>query len=440
MRALVYFALIMFIVFGHTHSQTSISLNFSATHNGVNKPLDSIYITNLTRGGDTMLYGNDTVLILDHGIGTPIAGNIKSAKLTIQPAMPNPFKGLTTLQFFIPGQDDVYISIYDLTGREEARFSGHLRPGNHSFSLQRGLEGICFVSIVASEERKVYKLISLGDNSGSTKLGYNGWQPCETMQKRGKNGFQWQPGDTLRYFGFATMNSIAGHNIIEDNPVLSEQYIFELINGLPCLNVPFVTDINGNTYRTVKIGTQCWLRENLNVLNYNDGVAIPHVSGNSAWANQNSGARCWYGNDSATYATVYGGMYNWHAVNSGKLCPTGWHVPTNSEWTTLTDFVGGTSTAGNTLKSTLTEPSPHPRWNSPNSGATNATGFSALPGGYRNYSDGMFDNIGYGGHWWTSTAHSSTRAYRVELYSIVGSVFTGNDDYVNAFSVRCVKD
>lgn len=440
MKSFRYIALILFTAIGYVHGQTSITLNFTATQSGVHASLDSIYVTNLTRGGDTMLYGNDTVLLLDHGIGISHAGIIPSEGLTLHPAFPNPFSGMTTVRFFLAKQDIVDLRIYDLMGRVRARFSGSLQPGDHSFTLQSGQEELYFVSVKTPQIQKAQKLISVGRNSGACILEYSGWQPATTMQKLGKSAFTWQPGDSLRYFGFALMNGVAGHSIIEDDPANSTQYSFDLMIGLPCLESPFVTDINGNIYMTVQIGTQCWMRENLKASSYNDGVPIPIVTGDNAWANQTSGARCWYNNDSSAYAAAYGEMYNWYAVNSGKLCPTGWHVPTDAEWTTLTDFAGGTSVAGNKLKSTRTEPAPHPRWNSPNNGATNEFGFSALPGGYRDYYYGTFDNIGYGGHWWSSTAESAARAYRLELYSITGGSFRGNDDYKNAFTVRCVKD
>jgi uncharacterized protein (TIGR02145 family) len=137
-----------------------------------------------------------------------------------------------------------------------------------------------------------------------------------------------------------------------------------------------VTDIDGNIYHTVTIGTQVWMVENLKTTKYRNGDPIPNVTGN-AWAALTTGAYCWYNNDAATYKATYGALYNWYAVaDSRNIAPTGWHVPTDAEWTTLTTFLGGESVAGGKLKETGTN-----HWTSPNTGATNETGFTALPGG-----------------------------------------------------------
>ena len=156
---------------------------------------------------------------------------------------------------------------------------------------------------------------------------------------------------------------------------------------------PTVVDIDGNVYHTVTIGTQVWMVENLKTTKYNDGTAIPLVTDSAAWDELTTPGYCWYNNDSATYKNPYGALYNWYAVSTGKLAPTGWHVPTDSEWAVLTTYVGNTyygglDSAGGALKST-----DKTYWLSPNTGATNSSGFSALPGGFRDYV-GTFYSIG----------------------------------------------
>ena len=138
-----------------------------------------------------------------------------------------------------------------------------------------------------------------------------------------------------------------------------------------------VTDIDGNVYQTVTIGTQVWMVENLKTTRYIDGTAIPLDTNSSTWGGLTTPGYCWY-NDSAIYGNTYGALYNWYAVNTGKLAPAGWHVPTDSEWTVLTTYLGGETVAGGKLKDTGTT-----YWQSPNTGATNASGFLALPGGFR---------------------------------------------------------
>lgn len=194
-----------------------------------------------------------------------------------------------------------------------------------------------------------------------------------------------------------------------------------------------ITDIDGNTYKTVTIGTQTWMAENLKVTKYNDGIAIPNVTDDTAWGELTTGALCDYDNTPSNSET-YGKLYNWHAVNTGKLCPTGWHVPSDAEWTELTDYLGGTSVAGGKLKETGTT-----HWASPNTGATNETGFTALPGGRRIYYV-SFINIGYFGLWWSATESSATNAWYRAMYSDYSNV--GRNDYSKELgcSVRCLRD
>ena len=135
-----------------------------------------------------------------------------------------------------------------------------------------------------------------------------------------------------------------------------------------------VTDIDGNVYTTVIINGHEWMAGNLMTTKYNDGTEIPLEAEGSVWLYLTTPAYCWYDNDQATYGNTYGALYNWYAVNTGKLCPTGWHVSTDAEWTALTDYVGGYSIAGTRLKATS-------GWD--NSGnRTDDYGFSALPGAF----------------------------------------------------------
>ncbi|MDZ7633244.1 MAG: fibrobacter succinogenes major paralogous domain-containing protein [Bacteroidales bacterium] len=139
-----------------------------------------------------------------------------------------------------------------------------------------------------------------------------------------------------------------------------------------------VTDSDGNVYKTLVIGTQIWLAENLKTTKFNDGSQIPFVSEETSWvATLTTPGYCYYDNNTAN-KSVYGGLYNWYAVETGKLCPKGWHVPSDAEWTTITNLFGGESVAGNALKEKGTA-----HWTSPNDGATNESGFTALPGGNR---------------------------------------------------------
>jgi uncharacterized protein (TIGR02145 family) len=195
-----------------------------------------------------------------------------------------------------------------------------------------------------------------------------------------------------------------------------------------------VIDIDGNVYETVKINRQTWMVKNLKTTKYNDGTAIPLVTDEKAWAALSSPGYCWYNNDSLSYKPTYGALYNWYAVNTGKLCPMNWHVPSDEEWTSLITWLGGEVIAGNKLKETGTD-----FWVGPNTGATNEFGFSALPGGFR-YQDGIFHDFGFSGYWWTSTKNSDTRAFFRYMDYEYSNVFRFNNLNKNGFSVRCIRD
>ena len=135
-----------------------------------------------------------------------------------------------------------------------------------------------------------------------------------------------------------------------------------------------MTDKDGNTYKTIQIGTQTWMAENLKTTKYNDRTSIPLVTDATSWSNLSTPACCWQDNVPARKVT-YGVLYNWYTVNTGKLCPSGWHVPSDAEWNVLTDYLGGENIAGGKLKE-----SGFKHWNKPNTGATNETHFSALSG------------------------------------------------------------
>jgi uncharacterized protein (TIGR02145 family) len=210
-----------------------------------------------------------------------------------------------------------------------------------------------------------------------------------------------------------------------------------LIPGIRCPGTPSVTDIDGNLYHTVQIGTQCWTQSNLKVSRYRNGDSIPTGLSNSVWFNTTAGAYAIYDNNPVNDG-LYGKLYNHYAVMDTRgLCPTGWHVPTDGEWDTLTGFLGGSSVAGGALKSTVTQPTPG-GWNLPNTGATNSSGFSAGPGGLR-YDNGFFLDVGYSGAWWSSSLSGPSAWYQY-LYYYFGNIDSFNGLHRVGFSVRCLRD
>jgi uncharacterized protein (TIGR02145 family) len=195
-----------------------------------------------------------------------------------------------------------------------------------------------------------------------------------------------------------------------------------------------VSDIEGNDYKTITIGTQTWMAENLGTKKYNDGIAIPLVKDESAWAGLSTPGFCWYENEEEAFKVLYGALYNWYAINTGKLCPTGWHAASDAEWNVLTAYLGGESIAGGKMKETGIE-----YWVEPNIGATNERGFSALPGGFR-FHDGKFYDFGFSAYWWASGELSASRARFRYISSEDSAIFRFDNFKKNGFSVRCVKD
>lgn len=206
----------------------------------------------------------------------------------------------------------------------------------------------------------------------------------------------------------------------------------ETDNSVP--NQVIVTDVDGNVYHTVMIGDQEWMVENLKTTKFDDGVLIPQVTDSVTWRSVNTPGYCWLNNDSCTHRTPYGALYNWYAVNTGKLAPKGWHVPTNLDIAKLFSFLEGDTIAGGKLKEAGME-----HWKNPNIGANNISGFTALPGSYRSPSCG-FGVIGSDGYWWLQTAYNSVDAEYMTIGYREVFVFSSylNEHY--GFSVRCLKN
>jgi uncharacterized protein (TIGR02145 family) len=237
---------------------------------------------------------------------------------------------------------------------------------------------------------------------------------------------------------------------LQNNGYIISKTVVNSVLAIRAYSIPSnsgsVTDIDGNSYETVTIGSQVWMKENLKVSKYRNGDLISTNLDNSTWENTTTGAYSIYNND-ATNNTNYGKLYNWYAVADPKgLCPVGWHVPSDGEWKTLeislgmstidADLTGGRGTAqnvGGKLKSTST------LWNTPNDGATNASGFSGLPGGTRSF-NGVYVSIGIYGYWWSSTESSTTLAWTRYLDYPYGYSGRGESDRRDGFSVRCLRD
>jgi uncharacterized protein (TIGR02145 family) len=198
-----------------------------------------------------------------------------------------------------------------------------------------------------------------------------------------------------------------------------------------------IKDIDGNTYKTVIIGTQTWMAENLKTSKYNDGTSITNINEDNQWKNDTMGA---YVTFNTAYNTKYGKSYNWYVVgktnNSNKnVCPSGWHVPTDGEWTALIDYLGGSSVAGDKMKEVgITS------WASPNMDATNISLFTGLPGGGTGPSYVGGSDLGVTGGWWSKTKNDEKQAYVIGIDSGSSKVYKNAININTGVSIRCVKD
>ncbi len=242
---------------------------------------------------------------------------------------------------------------------------------------------------------------------------------------------------TYRVYAFNTV----GNSLTYTNEVTLTTTAILAIPG------PNVTDIDGNVYQSVTNCNQTWTKTNLNVSKYTDGTPIPQVTDPTQWGNLSTGAWCYYENNSAN-GSIYGKLYNWYAVAGiydvasaanpalrKKLAPAGWHIPSDAEWTQLTDCLGGEAVAGGKMKATGAVQSGNGLWVSPNTDATNESGFTGLPASSRNFDGPSFVGIGFQGVWWCWPEN----ALRYLSYNY-GSVTSGEADVRYGFSVRCIKD
>ncbi len=227
-----------------------------------------------------------------------------------------------------------------------------------------------------------------------------------------------------------TLVSILLSGCKKDDPATTDGLIFN-----SKLTYGTVTDVNGNVYKTIPVGTQTWMAENLRVLHYTNGDTISKIADNLPWSKMEAGAYCDYGGNAAKAAT-YGKLYNFYALHdTRKLCPTGWHVPTDAEWETMVNFLGGYElVTSDKLRETGTT-----HWAYLNEGANNDSGFTALPGGMRDFG-GLYTDFGQMGFFWTSTPAGDYYNLDAVYFYLSNSVSYGVGSKKNGMSVRCVKD
>lgn len=392
----------------------------SFTGVGASATVGTVNVDNLTSGATVTLNGGD-VLHLTSTTGMGIPGSEKES-LRIYP---NPMLNQSTLAFDAPENGDAVVCIDDLSGKTICRINNLLSPGYHSFRVSGFSKGMYIAKVSGKNYFYSAKLACQSSLQTEPKIEYvSSTTVMESSQIKSTNATVDMPyidGERLLYKGTSGIFS----TVVTDVPAGNTATTFTF-NAC--------TDADSNNYSTVQIGTQVWMAENLNTTKYRDGSSIPDVTDNFTWLNLVTGACCDYGNDPSN-AVIYGKLYNYYVVEDPRnICPAGWHVPTMDEWTTLIDYLGGVNVASGKLRESGTV-----HWESPNQGATNESGFTALPGGFRaGYgTDGNFYYLNKRGYWFSSTYLTATGVSMYYNYTYVAT----NWDFMSwGYAVRCIKD
>ena len=436
MKRIIALLAVLFSLVNGLRSQV-ITITFEATLNTAPIALDSIRVMNLTAGGDTMIYFPDNVLVLGStGIGEALYTDGKMH------ALPNPFASSTEVAVESLG-GAARIALHDVAGRELVSLAANISSGVQRFRVSCARQGVHLLSVVQGGVRHTMRLMAT-EGAGVDGMSWVN-QEQRVRAKSERSLFIWAPGDELRYIGYATSEAVLHSGAIDEVPAISATRTFDLFAGLVCPESPTVTDIDGNVYRTVQIGAQCWMAENLRTSTYSDGWPITHLTENADWIETNTGAWCNYDNDSAN-DTIYGKLYNWYAAANPSVCPQGWHPASDSDWQQMESTLGMTESelidagfrgeaqnVGGQLKTTT-------MWDPPNSGATNASGFAGPPGGHRYVNNGNFMLEGAYAHWWTTTANIPGTAYFRVLYDSSTGIIRNISNKRQGCYVRCVRD
>jgi uncharacterized protein (TIGR02145 family) len=435
MKKSVLFLIVMLICATSSYSQKpSIELTFTADYHGNYAPITSIIVKNLSKGGDTTLTSPITTLVLYYTLGIKdLYGNEKNA-LALTQNYPNPFREQTTFRVFLPGKDRLKIGVYNLMGQEVIHKEMTLERGYHSFTFYPGNDRHYLVKASVNGMTGSIKMVSLRSHSGSQcSLMYTGTDQAFPVTKAVNdiNEFTYSLGDTLRLVCYAlTPGFMTVSGAIEDAPLANKAYEFKVSEGTLCPGMETV-NYEGQVYSTVKIGDQCWMKDNLNVGTRIDGQ---YGAGNNGLIEK----YC-YSDDPAN-CDIYGGMYQWDEMmkynaqpgTQGICPPGGWHLPTDAEWTAMTDYLGGVQVAGGKLKEIGIS-----HWNDPNTGATNESGFTALGSGIRT-EWGNFTDMGNRTSFWTSTPTGMDATGRTLSFTDAGVTSLGYSKDAG-FSVRCVR-
>jgi len=415
----------MFLLFFLSLNAYTTEYNISFTGSGASSTVDSVVVQNLTQGTTVNVSAGDSLKLSVSPNALPLL-NANNDNIRV---FQNVTSGKSTLSFFVKSPGNTQINVFSIDGRQVIGTMSNLQEGNNSFQLALS-RGAYLIQVTVNGYIYAAKFINQAGVQNKPELVYlNNEKWTTSHPQKSKSVVTTMPyteGDLLLFKGISGNYS----TIIADAPVDSETLNFEFV---PC------QDSDGNFYSVVKIGSQTWMAENLKTTKYRNGDEIINITDNTAWSGATLGGWCNYNND-ANNGTKFGKLYNWYAVsNILDIAPVGWHVASDIEWASLMNFSGGATVAGGKLKETGTT-----NWKTPNASATNESGFTALPGGYRHYGGTFYDvNLNYtgdNGYWWSSTQVSTGWAFSRTMYYSSGATYQGSEPKRSGFSVRCVMD
>lgn len=343
---------------------------------------------------------------------------------------PNPTTDIATLEIVPPYAGYAVIHVCDLKGQVITHLACNLDKDWQVFNISGIKPGMYIINVQGYRYKFSKGMISLGKSTGTAAISMiskgiessaNNKEMFDSKEVKSIVEMAYNPGERLIYTAISGNSSTVMTDIPSEDKLVSFTFI-ECKDG------------DNNYYSVLEINTQLWMVENLKTTKLNDGTTlVPNVTEDLAWNALITPGYCWYDNDIA-HRDTYGALYNWHTINTGNLCPLGWHVPNDIEWTSLTTYLGGLSVAGGKLKE-----SGMTHWTSFNIAATNESGFTALPGGIRDYG-GAFSSLHENGIWWSSTEVDEMKAWNRHLNSSHSAVNRGSDNKKYGLSVRCVKD
>ena len=427
--------LLLAISFMNITAQTTIQLTFTAEVNGIHQSLDSILVQNLTQGGDTTLYGTDTVLVLDYEIGIDDRVAVKGHQMILFPAYPNPVTHTSSIRLWLPQDAPVNLRVFDLPGRELVTYSRSLGAGEHSFTFTPGRENFYLLVVEAADQRQVQKLISLSHGNGNSGITYTGHHPAPCAMRKGKSAFPWVPGDDLRFEGYTAL----GVDIIDDDPVQSDLYTFQYI---PSPYPPGTVHCNPSNPTAI--------------------VDVTNPTTGRIWMDRNLGAL--QVATSSTDSMAYGDLYQWGRFADGHQCrtsaitntlsgsnmpghgnfilapssPWDWLHPQNTNLWQGVNGVNNPCPAGYRLPTEAELNAERLSWGNQNAVGAFASPLKLPMAGFRNGSNGLPLWVGSYGYYWSSTVTYTTPSLVLYFSSTLASM--GGSNRANGTPVRCIKD